>query len=536
MPSNASRLPLVLIILDGWGHSERAEGNAILRSAPRFLDWLGRTYPGGFLAASGEAVGLPPGFIGNSEVGHLCLGSGRTVLQDLVRINRAIERHDLDRNEALTRACDQARAAGGALHLYGLLSDGGVHSHIAHLEALIDLARRRGLRDLFVHPFLDGRDTPPRSSLKYLKDLEAFLKTAGLGTIATVSGRYYAMDRDNRWDRTEKAYRALVRREGPRYPSAEAAVLASYAASVSDEFVVPAVIDKHSGPGEGADPAAGGDPAAREAPRDAAVRDGDAIVFFNFRADRARQITRAFTEPGFDRFPIQPPPRLSSYVCFTAYDRTWPLPVAFPPQHLSGILGEALSTAGLRQLRIAETEKYAHVTYFFNGGEERAFEGEERCLIPSPRVATYDQKPEMSAPMVTAEVLQRLAATPEQVIIINYANADMVGHTGKFEPTVAACRVINREVESVVRETIRLGGHALVTADHGKAETMIDPVTGGPVTAHTMNPVPVHVAGEGLEGRRLRPSGLLADVAPTLLELLGIAAPKEMEGRSLLVG
>ncbi len=517
MPSTAGRPPMVLIVLDGWGHSDRVEGNAILRSAPRFLGWLGRTYPAGLLAASGESVGLPPGFIGNSEVGHLCLGAGRTVLQDLARINRAIERGDLNGNAALTGACDKVVASGGALHLYGLLSDGGVHSHIAHLEALIDLARRRGVRDLFVHPFLDGRDTAPRSALAYLRRLEAFLSQAGTGRIATLTGRYYAMDRDNRWDRTEKAYRALVRREGPRYRTAEETLNASYAAGVTDEFLVPAVIDPLPG-------------------RDGAVRDGDAIIFFNFRADRARQITRAFTEPAFDRFPARPVPRLSSYVCFTAYDRSWPLPVAFPPQHLRGVLGEVLSAAGIRQLRIAETEKYAHVTYFFNGGEEPAFEGEERCLIPSPRVATYDLQPEMSAPAVTAEVLRRLTATPGQVVILNYANADMVGHTGKFEETVVACGVIDREVESVVRETLRLGGHALVTADHGNAESMIDEATGGPVTAHTLNPVPVHVAGPGLEGRRLREGGLLADVAPTMLELLGIAAPPEMEGRSLLVG
>jgi 2,3-bisphosphoglycerate-independent phosphoglycerate mutase len=509
-------LPMVLIVLDGWGWSERLEGNAIARSEPRFLPWLARTYPHGLLDASGESVGLPAGVIGNSEVGHLCLGSGRTVLQDLLRINRAIASGEFSRNPVLCRAIDRAASAeGAALHLLGLLSDGGVHSHIDHLEALIDLARSRGVRRLFVHPFLDGRDTPPRSGRSYLDRLEGSLRAAGVGRIATLSGRYYAMDRDNRWDRIEKAFRALTSREGPREVTAGAALQASYAADVTDEFVVPTVI---GAAGEGA------------------VRNGDVVVCFNFRSDRAREMTRAFAEIGFDRFRPAARPELASWVCFTAYDRTWSLPVAFPPQHLAGLFGEAVSHAGLRQLRIAETEKYAHVTYFFNGGEERSFPGEERCLIPSPKVATYDLKPEMSAPEVTAELVRRLRLDPRQVVILNYANADMVGHTGRFEETVAACRVVDRSVESVVTETLRLGGAAVVTADHGNAETLIDEATGGPVTAHTLNPVPVHVAGPGLEGKRLRPRGILADVAPTLLTLLGLPLPKEMEGRSLLEG
>ena len=504
---------MVLIVLDGWGHSERTEGNAVLGSAPRFMEWLGRTYPSGLLDAAGEAVGLPPGFIGNSEVGHLCLGAGRTIQQDLARIDRAIAAGDLARNAVLTRALDGVLAQpGSALHFLGLLSDGGVHSHIGHLEALIRLARERGVRRIFVHPFLDGRDTLPASGLGYVRRLEAFLQEAAGGAIATVSGRYYAMDRDNRWERTERAFRALVERQGPRFESTSAAVEASYARGVTDEFLAPAVI---------------GDAGA--------VREGDTVVFFNFRADRARQLTRAFTEAGFDRFRTPSRPALASFVCLTTYDRTWKLPVAFPPQRHEGILGEVISSAGLPQLRIAETEKYAHVTYFFNGGEERAFPGEERCLVPSPKVATYDLKPEMSAPEVTAEAVRRITATPRQVVVLNYANADMVGHTGRFEPTVAACRVVDRSVETVVREILRLGGSAVVTADHGNAEEMIDPGTGGPVTAHTRNPVPVHVAAPGLEGRRLRDRGLLGDVAPTMLDILGIPPPKEMEGRSLLL-
>jgi len=328
------------------------------------------------------------------------------------------------------------------------------------------------------------------------------------------------MDRDTRWDRTEKAYRALVLGEGQAHPSALAAVESGYAAGLSDEFLVPSTV---RGPAAGSG-------------RDTRVLDGDALVFFNFRADRARQLTRAFTETAFGGFPRPARPALARFVCFTAYDRSWTLPVAFPPQQLTGILGEVVSQAALPQLRIAETEKYAHVTYFFNGGEERVFPGEERCLVPSPRIATYDTQPEMSAPDLTREVLQRLARKPRQVVILNYANADMVGHTGRFDPTVAACRVIDRSVEAVVGETLRLGGFAIVTADHGNAEQMIDPANGTPVTAHTMNPVPVHVVAPGMEGKRVREGGLLSDVAPTMLAILGLRPPDEMEGRSLLVG
>jgi len=515
MPS--TRLPAVLVVLDGWGHADRVGGNAIAASRPRFMESLARDYPSGLLAASGEAVGLPPGVIGNSEVGHLCLGAGRVVLQDLTRINRAIRSGELDRNDVLARACAAARD-GAALHVMGLLSDGGVHSHIDHLQAIVRTAARRGVRRLFLHAFTDGRDTPPKSARAYVDRAESLLRDASLGRIATIAGRYYAMDRDTRWDRTEKAFRALVAREGPGCANAGAAIEAAYAAGVTDEFVAPTIVG-------GADAGSG---------RDARVLDGDVVVFFNFRADRARQITRAFTEAGFTGFPVAARPALSLFVCFTAYDRTWSLPVAFPPQHLTGILGEVVSRAGLPQLRIAETEKYAHVTYFFNGGEERVFPGEERCLVPSPRIATYDLKPAMSAPEVTREVLTRLEEEPRQMVILNYANADMVGHTGRFEPTVAACRVIDASVEAVVGAALRLGGFAVVTADHGNAETMVDPATGTPVTAHTMNPVPVHVVAQGLEGTRVRERGLLSDVAPTLLALMDLRPPAEMEGRSLL--
>ncbi|OLC53586.1 MAG: phosphoglycerate mutase (2,3-diphosphoglycerate-independent) [Acidobacteria bacterium 13_1_40CM_4_69_4] len=517
----ADPLPAVLIVLDGWGHSEQTVGNAIARSQPRFLQWLERTYPTTHLQASGEAVGLPAGVIGNSEVGHLSLGAGRVVLQELSRINRAIRSGEFGTNAVLARAFDLAARPGAALHVMGLLSDGGVHSHIDHLEATVRSARAHGVSQLFVHCFMDGRDTPPKSGLEYVRRSEEFLQSAGLGRIASVTGRYYAMDRDTRWDRTEKTCRAMILREGPSYPAASAAVEAGYAAGTTDEFVLPSLID----PGG---VAAGG-------PRDPRVRDGDTLLFFNFRADRARQITRAFTEKDFAEFALPTRPALAAFVCFATYDRSWTLPVAFPPVHLTGTFGEAIGAAGLPQLRIAETEKYAHVTYFFNGGEERLFPGEERCLIPSLReVATYDLRPEMSAREVTAEVLRRLSSKTRQVIILNYANADMVGHTGRFEPTVVACRVVDRCVEAVVRETLRHGGFAVVTADHGNAEQMVDPKTGSPLTAHTTNPVPLHVVGRGLEGRTPGSGGLLSDVAPTLLRLMGLPAPKEMEGRSLV--
>jgi len=514
-------LPAVLIVLDGWGHGEPTEGNAIVRSRPRFMQHLGRTYPTTYLQASGESVGLPPGVIGNSEVGHLCLGAGRVVLQDLSRINRAIRSGEFETNVVLRRAFEQAARPGAALHVMGLLSDGGVHSHIDHLAATVRSARAHGVSHLFVHAFMDGRDTSPMSGLAYVHRAEDLLKTAGLGRIATVSGRYYAMDRDTRWDRTATTCRAMILREGSAYPTASAAVEAGYAAGTTDEFLVPSVIDP-----------VGLAPGDRRDPR---VRDGDTLLFLNFRADRARQITRAFAGNEVAESSLPARPVLASFVCFTTYDRSWTLPVVFPPQHLTGVFGEVVSAVGLPQLRIAETEKYAHVTYFFNGGEERVFPGEERCLVPSVRdVPTYDLRPEMSAREVTTEVLKRLSSRPRQVVILNYANADMVGHTGRFEPTVAACQVVDRCVEAVVSETLRLGGFAVVTADHGNAEQMIDPAGGSPLTAHTMNPVPVHVVRAGLEGKTAASGGLLSDVAPTMLGLLGLPAPGEMEGRSLL--
>jgi 2,3-bisphosphoglycerate-independent phosphoglycerate mutase len=529
----ARRLPLVLIILDGWGHSDEIDGNAIRSSDPRFIESLRRTYPHTLLRAAGEAVGLPAGYIGNSEVGHLCLGAGRVVRQDLARIGQSIARGEFESIAPLRRAVEQAARPGAALHLMGLLSDAGVHSHIDHLEAIVRMARARGVENLFVHAFLDGRDTPPRSALGYLRRLDSFLAREGVGAIATVSGRYYAMDRDARWDRIEKAYRLITAREGVRQPSVSAAIESAYADGIDDEFIPPAVIEL-----SGAEAAAGATRGQGGPRRDGRVHDDDSVIFLNFRADRARQLTRAFTEDDarFDLFQRPGRAKLATFVCFTAYDRTWSLPVAFPPARLAKVLGEVLGAAGVSQLRIAETEKYAHVTYFFNGGEERTSPGEERCLISSPRIATYDLAPEMSARAVTAEVVRRIDARPDQVVILNYANADMVGHTGKLEPTVAACRTLDGCVETVVRTTLKHGGVALVTSDHGNAEQMIDPQSGGPHTAHTTNNVPLYLAGAGLEARTLRDDGLLADVAPTMLGLLGIQLPKEMEGRSLLLG
>ncbi|HET9480241.1 MAG TPA: 2,3-bisphosphoglycerate-independent phosphoglycerate mutase [Candidatus Polarisedimenticolia bacterium] len=515
-------LPMVLISLDGWGHSRNREGNAIAACGARNMESLAARFPGGLLEASGLAVGLPAGQMGNSEVGHMCMGAGRIVLQDLLRISRAIQTREIWDNPVLRAAIDPLAQTGAALHLLGLTSDGGVHSHIDHARGIVRMARDRGVTRIFWHAFLDGRDTPPRCAMRYIEELESFFASERAGRFATVSGRYYAMDRDNRWDRTRLAYRAMTEAEGPHAGDAAAALRAAYARGEDDEFVKPTVI----APGT-----AGGNDAS-----DGRVRDGDAIVFFNFRADRARQMTRAFTRDDFDRFERAARPKLSSYVCMTRYDETFDLPVAFPPARPDRVLGQVLSDAGLRQLRIAETEKYAHVTFFFNGGEEKSFPGEERILIPSPPVATYDLMPEMSAGEVTEALLARLAAgAGDLVVILNYANADMVGHTGVYEATVKACRFIDGCVGRVAARVLELGGSLIVTADHGNAEQMIDPKSGGPHTAHTLNPVPILVASESLRpGIRIRTGGTLADVAPTMLELLNLAQPAEMTGRSLL--
>jgi 2,3-bisphosphoglycerate-independent phosphoglycerate mutase len=461
------------------------------------------------------AVGLPDGQMGNSEVGHLNIGAGRVVYQDLTRISKAIDDGDFFTNPALLDCIARTKGAGGRLHLAGLLSDGGVHSHNTHLYGLLELAKREGVTDVFVHCLLDGRDTPPQSGAAYLDELERELSRIGVGTIATVMGRYYAMDRDNRWDRVEKAYAAMVRGEGACRASAAEAVTASYGEGVHDEFVTPCVI------------CADGSPVGQ-------IRDRDGVVFFNFRSDRAREITRALALPECDGFSRPDRPQLASYVCMTEYDATFGLPLAFGPENLTNILGGVLATAGMTQLRIAETEKYAHVTFFFNGGVEEPFPGEERCLIPSPKeVATYDQKPEMSAYPVTEELLSRLGQDRYDVIVLNLANCDMVGHTGILPAAVRAVEAVDDCVGRLVSGVLGLGGTVLITADHGNAEQMADE-QGAPFTAHTVNPVWFIMVDADRRGTVLREGGRLADIAPTMLELLGLPRPAEMGGESLI--
>jgi len=520
-PRSARPRPVVLVVLDGWGVRAAREGNAIALAGAPFYHGLLRDYPATELTASGESVGLPDDQMGNSEVGHLNLGAGRVVYQDFTRINRAIADGSFAANPVLLAAIDAATAPGRTLHLLGLLSDGGVHSHVDHLHALLDMAKRRGARQVAIHAFLDGRDTPPRSGLGYVAALDARLVKDGLGRLATVSGRYYAMDRDHRWDRVHKAYDAIVAGRGVEVKEATGAIEDGYRRGVTDEFLVPAVVCE------------GGTPVAP-------VRDGDSAIFFNFRADRAREVTAALTAERFDGFERGRVARWSSFVGMTRYDDRLGIPAAFEPVRITRILADVLSGSGLRQLRIAETEKYAHVTYFFNGGVEAVFPGEERVLIPSPRdVATYDEKPEMSAPAVTDAVVAKVASGAYDFILLNYANPDMVGHTGKLDAAIEAVRVIDRCLERLVTAVLAGGGAVVLTADHGNLEQMVDD-QGGPHTAHTTNPVPCVVID-----RRLRPSpgaatpvlrsgGIFADVAPTLLALMGIPQPPEMTGRSLV--
>jgi 2,3-bisphosphoglycerate-independent phosphoglycerate mutase len=498
-----------LVVLDGWGLAPQGEGNAVALARTPVMDRLLAAYPHATLVTCGESVGLPPGQMGNSEVGHLNLGAGRIVYQDLTRIDQAIRDGSLASNEVFREALARG-AAGGTFHLAGLVSPGGVHSHERHVDALLRYAAEAGVKRIRVHAFTDGRDTPPRSADASIAALERTLGSIPGAAIATVSGRFYAMDRDKRWDRTERAYRALVLGEGETAASGEEAVAAAYTRGESDEFVKPTVI-------RGAD---------------GSIRDGDTVVAFNFRPDRMRQISRALADPGFDAFPRPVLPKGLHYVCMTEYDETFRFPVICRDEPLRRTVGEVVSEAGIRQLRIAETEKYAHVTYFFNGSEETPFPGEDRVLIPSPKVSTYDEKPEMSAAEVTAELERRLADPAGYgFFVLNYANADMVGHTGVIEAAVRAVETVDTCLGRVLEAVRRRGGVALVTADHGNAEQMIDPATGGPHTAHTLNPVPFLAAGgEALPMR----AGILADVAPTLLELMGLPQPPEMTGRSLL--
>jgi 2,3-bisphosphoglycerate-independent phosphoglycerate mutase len=502
------------MILDGWGINPSAENNAVALARTPNLDHLLATYPSAEIQTSGMAVGLPDGQMGNSEVGHLNIGAGRVVYQDLTRITKAIQDGDFFTNPVLLECIARTKSTGGRLHLAGLLSDGGVHSHNTHLYALLELAKREGIRDVFIHAILDGRDTPPKSGAGYLAQLETEISRIGVGAIATVIGRYWAMDRDNRWERVERAYSAMVRGEGVQRTSSTDTIEASYAADGTDEFVEPAVIVRDGAPvGQ--------------------LRDGDGCIFFNFRSDRAREITRALALPDCPGFARQSWPKLASYVCMTEYDATFGLPIAFGPEELKNILGDVLGRAGLRQLRIAETEKYAHVTFFFNGGGEEPFPHEERCLIPSPKeVATYDLKPEMSAYLVTEELLKRLESDAYDVVIVNFANADMVGHTGILEAAAQAVEAVDSCVGRIVAKVREKGGAVIITADHGNAEMMADEA-GGPHTAHTSEPVHLVLVDDSRKGARLRP-GTLADIAPTMLEILGLSQPAEMTGKSLI--
>ncbi|MFH1059766.1 MAG: 2,3-bisphosphoglycerate-independent phosphoglycerate mutase [Pseudomonadota bacterium] len=507
--------PVALIILDGWGIAPACASNAVTCAATPFLDGLFARWPHASLACSGEAVGLPEGQMGNSEVGHLNLGAGRVVYQDITRINQAIRAGRLAENPALTRAMARVRAAGSTLHCLGLMSDGGVHSLLTHLYAIIALAEAQGVQRIAVHAFLDGRDTPPDSGAGYIQQLQDHLAGHPAARIASLGGRFWGMDRDQRWDRVEKAWDALVRGRAPVAADPVAAVRDSYARGELDEFVAPTLI---AGPDE----------------EPALIRDNDAVIFFNFRADRARELTWAFMAPDFSGFDVSDRPRLADYVCMTQYDEKLDAPVAFPPQDLTDTLAEVASRAGLRQLHIAETEKYAHVTFFFNGGREEPFAGEDRVLVPSPKeVATYDQKPAMSAVEVTDAVLARIASGDYDLIVMNYANGDMVGHTGVMDAAVAAMETVDACLARVVPALLKAGGAALITADHGNAEQMAD-AQGRPYTAHTVaNPVPVILADPGRTGAGLA-DGALCDVAPTLLALLGLAPPAAMTGASLI--
>ena len=501
--------------MDGWGISSRKEADATFIASTPNLDHLSGNYPSTQLKASGPAVGLPEGQMGNSEVGHLTLGAGRIMLQELTRIDRAVATGDFFENRVLTDAMGRIKEEGAALHLLGLLSDGGVHSHINHLYALLTMAKRCGLERVFIHPFMDGRDTPPRSGRGYIEALNAFIEAEAIGAIATVSGRYYAMDRDNRWERVEKAYRALVMGEGREAGSPLDAVDRAYEREEGDEFIMPTVVRR------------GG-----EAP--VTINDGDGVLFFNFRSDRARELTRVFTEESFDGFEREKRPRLSQYVCLTDYGAGGDLSIAFPPQSLDNILVSLLSERGIAQFRVAETEKYPHVTFFFNGGVEKAYGGEERCLLPSPKeVATYDLKPEMSAGEVTDALVERIATGGDRFILINYANGDMVGHTGMIEAAVQACETVDASIGRVVKAARSKGWTVLITADHGNSEQMIDYATGEPHTAHTTNPVPFILVDDDLRGRTVREGGL-SDIAPTVLDLMDIEKPREMTGESLL--
>ncbi|WP_336348031.1 2,3-bisphosphoglycerate-independent phosphoglycerate mutase [Pseudomonas monsensis] len=503
--------PLVLMILDGFGHSDSHESNAVYAAKKPVLDRLWASVPNGLISGSGMDVGLPDGQMGNSEVGHMNLGAGRVVYQDFTRVTKAIRDGEFFDNPTLCAAVDNAVAAGKAVHFMGLLSDGGVHSHQDHLIAMAELAFKRGAEKIYLHAFLDGRDTPPKSATSSIELLDATFQALGKGRIASIVGRYYAMDRDNRWDRVSQAYNLIVDGNAEfNAATAQEGLDAAYARGESDEFVKATTI---------------GEPVK--------VEDGDAVVFMNFRADRARELTRVFVEDDFNEFERARQPKLAGFVMLTQYAASIPAPSAFAPGSLENVLGDYLAKNGKTQLRIAETEKYAHVTFFFSGGREEPFPGEERILIPSPKVATYDLQPEMSAPEVTDRIVEAIENQRYDVIVVNYANGDMVGHSGVFEAAVKAVECLDTCVGRIVDALEKVGGEALITADHGNVEQMADESTGQAHTAHTTEPVPFIYVGK--RDLKVREGGVLADVAPTMLMLLGLEIPAEMTGTSILV-
>ncbi|NLB52022.1 MAG: 2,3-bisphosphoglycerate-independent phosphoglycerate mutase [Syntrophomonadaceae bacterium] len=508
--------PVVLMILDGWGCRDACSDNAITRANPVHFKKLEANYPHTMLKCSGLDVGLPQGLMGNSEVGHLNIGAGRIVYQELTRISKAIEDRTFFDNPNLLEAIDVARDEGRSVHLMGLISDGGVHSHIKHLFALLDLCRERQMKQVFIHGFLDGRDVNPKSAADYATIVSQYMEKIGIGQFASIGGRFYGMDRDKHWDRIEKAYNSMVSGIGDKAANVFAAIENNYELRIFDEFIEPTVITGQDGKPLGL------------------IEDGDSIIFFNFRADRARQISRAFTDINFDCFTAVKRPRVN-FVCMTQYDLTIEAPVAFKPQNLENTLGEYISGLGLKQLRIAETEKYAHVTFFFNGGVEEPNPGEDRILIPSPNVETYNLKPEMSAPELTERVIQEIDRDYYEVIILNYANADMVGHTGILDAAIQAVKTVDHMMAQVVEAVLAKDGAVLITADHGNCEMMVCPTTGSPFTAHTSDLVPFILVDDENKDKTLRDDCALKDIAPTMLNLLGLPIPDEMTGRSIMI-
>lgn len=503
--------PLVLTILDGWGFSPTIEGNAIATARKPTYDYLLRNYANTLIHTSGPFVGLPEGQMGNSEVGHMNIGAGRVIYMDVTRIDLLISSGEFFENPVLLNAMNKAQ--GHRLHLLGLCSDGGVHAQLTHLFALLEMAKEHELKNVFVHCFMDGRDTPPESGIGYIRQLEHKMQQLGIGKIASVSGRYYAMDRDKRWDRIERAFGAMVLGNGAKFQSAVDAVRSSYERGVTDEFIEPiTIVDDRNEPV-------------------GLIRDDDSVVMYNFRADRAREITRALTDSSLEKPSRSLVPQILTYTMMTQYDKTFRLPFVLPPEHPDNILAEVMEKANWKNLRVAETEKYAHVTYFFNGGNEKPYYGEERELIPSPKVATYDLQPAMSAAGITERVVKAVEQGNFDVIVMNYANADMVGHSGKIEPTVQACETVDAGLGDIYSALKRHGGAWIITADHGNAETMIDPVTKGPHTYHTTNPVPLIFVSD--EHVKLRGGGALKDIAPTILGILGAEKPKQMKGQDL---